>query len=259
MPPDVRLAVLDTWKSAIRQAILEGISTLGKNHNGCQDQLSREFGEAMVATSTGKRIIGCTTTGAANFAQDIRVVKPDALLVEEAGEILESNVLTAMGENTSQIILISDHGQTRAKVNNYNLTVEKGDGFELNRSLFERLVLESQGLSSSNSDTAAQHRMCPEVSAFISTLTYPNLTDAPKTQGRANGCGVQNNFVFIDHRHPKDHGASIPDKGDGASSSKQNTYEVEMIWKIVRYLAQQGYSTDNLVVLTPYLEQLAKL
>jgi hypothetical protein len=55
---------------------------------------------------TGKRIIGCTTTGAAKFAQDIR---PDALLMEEAGEILESHVLTAMGENTSQMILIGDH------------------------------------------------------------------------------------------------------------------------------------------------------
>ena len=102
--------------------------------------------------------------------------------------------------------------------------------------------------------------MRPEISAFIRTLTYPDLTDASKTQGRANVRGVQNNFIFIDHRHPEDNDARISDKGDGASSSsKQNTYEVEMIWKIVRYLAQQGYSTDNLVVLTPYLGQLSKL
>jgi len=32
-----------------------------------------------------------------------------------------------------------------------------------------------------------------------------------------------------------------------------------MIWKIVRYLAQQGYGTDNLVVLMPYLGQLSRL
>jgi hypothetical protein len=109
MTPDARLAVLDTWKSAIRKTVLEEICTLGKNHNECQDQLSRKFGEAMVATLTAKRIIGCTTTGAAKFAQDIRAAKPDVLLVEEAGEILESHVLTAMGENTSQMILIGDH------------------------------------------------------------------------------------------------------------------------------------------------------
>jgi superfamily I DNA and/or RNA helicase len=152
--------------------------------------------------------------------------------------------------------MLTVHRQLRPKVNNYNLTVEKGDGFELNRSLFERLVL--KGFP--HETLIAQHRMRPEISAFIRTLTYPDLTDASKTQGRANVRGVQNNFVFIDHRHPEDNDARISDKGDGASSSsKQNTYEVEMIWKIVRYLAQQGYSTDNLVVLTPYLGQLSKL
>jgi hypothetical protein len=32
--------------------------------------------------------------------------------------------------------------------------------------------------------------MRPEISAFLRTLTYPNLTDAPKTQGRANVRGL---------------------------------------------------------------------
>ena len=109
MPLDARQGMMEKWKSEIRKTILEEICTLGKNHNECQDQLTRKFGEAMAATLMGKRIIGCTTTGAAKFAQDIRGAQPDVLLVEEAGEILESHVLTAMGENTSQMILIGDH------------------------------------------------------------------------------------------------------------------------------------------------------
>lgn len=36
-------------------------------------------------------------------------------------------------------------------------------------------------------------------------------------------------------------------------------FEVEMVLKIVRYLAQQGYGSDKLVVLTPYLGQLRAL
>jgi superfamily I DNA and/or RNA helicase len=153
-------------------------------------------------------------------------------------------------------LLNSTHRQLRPKVNNYKLTVEKGDGFELNRSLFERLVL--KGFP--HETLTAQHRMRPEISAFIRTLTYPDLTDAPKTQGRADIRGIQNNIVFIDHTHPEDDDSRISDKGDEASSgSKQNTYEVEMVWKIVRYLAQQGYGTEKLVVLTPYLGQLSKL
>ncbi|KAG1720035.1 P-loop containing nucleoside triphosphate hydrolase protein, partial [Suillus occidentalis] len=256
MALDARQTVMEGWKLEIRKLILEEICTLGTNYNECQDQLTRKFGEARVATLMGKRIIGCTTTGAAMFAQDIRAANPDVLLVEEAGEILESHVLTAMGQNTSQMILIGDHKQLRPKVNNYKLTVEKGDGFELNRSLFERLVL--KGFP--HETLTAQHRMRPEISAFIRTLTYPDLTDAPKTQGRADIRGIQNNIVFIDHTHPEDDDSRISDKGDEASSgSKQNTYEVEMVWKIVRYLAQQGYGTEKLVVLTPYLGQLSKL
>ncbi|KAG2134156.1 AAA domain-containing protein, partial [Suillus bovinus] len=175
-------------------------------------------------------IIACTTTGAAMFAQDIRAASPDVLLVEEAGEILESHILTAMGQSIRQMILIGDHKyyislnltpyrQLRPKVKNYKLSVEKGDGFELNRSLFERLVL--KGFP--HETLTAQHRMRPEISAF-------------------------------------DDDSRISDKVDGVlSGSKKNTYEAEMVWKIVRYLAQQGYGTEELVVLTPYLGQLSQL
>ncbi|KAG1880008.1 AAA domain-containing protein [Suillus subluteus] len=193
--------------------------------------------------------------GAAIFAQDIRAANPDVLLVEEAGEILESHVLTILGQNTSQMILIGDHKQLRP---NYKLTVEKGDGFELDRSLFERLVLEGFPRET----LTVQHRMRPEISAFIKKLTstYPDLTDAPKTRGRDDIRGVRNNIIFIEHTHLEDNNSRISDKDDEASSGlKQNTYEVEMIWKIARYLAQQGYGTERLVVLTPYLGQLSKL
>ena len=33
-------------------------------------------------------------------------------------------------------------------------------------------------------------------------------------------------------------------------------FEVQMVLKIVRYLRQQGYGVDRLVILTPYLGQL---
>jgi AAA domain len=109
MPKDARNRTMEQWKSQIRKDILDEISTVGGNYNQCQDQIARKFGEAMVATLRGKRIIGCTTTGAAKFTQEIRGAHPDILLVEEAGEILESHVLTAMGHTTSQMILIGDH------------------------------------------------------------------------------------------------------------------------------------------------------
>jgi len=58
---------------------------------------------------------------------------------------------------------------------------------------------------------------------------------------------------LINHEQPEDITLQIADRRDMSStSSKQNSYEVGMVLKIVRYLAQQGYGTEKMVVLTPY-------
>lgn len=141
-------------------------------------------------------------------------------------------------------------------MSNYELTVEKGEGYDLNRSLFERLVL--KGFP--HQTLIAQHRMRPEISALIRALTYPGLTDAPKTQNRDNIRGIQNNVVFVDHNQDEDDEKRITDRGDGGMpTSKRNKFEVDMVMKIVRYLIQQGYGSENIVLLTPYLGQLSAL
>ena len=146
--------------------------------------------------------------------------------------------------------------QLRPKVNNYQLTVERGEGFDLTRSLFERLVLKGYP----HETLSTQHRMRPEISAFVRDLTYPELVDTPSTHERPDIRGVQSNVIFVDHSHPEDDDSLIADRTDGGTkSSKQNTYEVQMVLKIVRYLAQQGYKSEDIVILTPYLGQLHQL
>ncbi|KAI6157079.1 P-loop containing nucleoside triphosphate hydrolase protein [Pisolithus tinctorius] len=256
MDKDYRQSKVEDWKSSILKQVVEDFCAAGEQYNYYQDDLSRKFGQSLVEQLRTKRIIGCTTTGAAKFAEDIRAASPNVLLVEEAGEILESHVVTALSRSTSQMILIGDHKQLRPKVNNYTLTIEKGEGYDLNRSLFERLVL--KGFP--HVTLSAQHRMRPEISTLIRALTYPDLKDAPKTQNRENIRGVQSNVIFVNHSHPEDEDKRITDRADGGStSSKQNTYEVKMVLRIVRYLAQQGYGSDNIVILTPYLGQLSNL
>jgi len=135
------------------------------------------------------------------------------------------------------------------------LTIEKGEGYDLNRSLFERLIL--RGFP--HKTLTEQHRMRPEISSLIRELTYPELVDAPKTLNRPNILGLQDNIVFIHHEHPEDENLSISDRRDASSPSKQNSFESSMILKIVKYLGQQGYGTNEIVVLTPYLGQLQNL
>ncbi|KAF9223028.1 P-loop containing nucleoside triphosphate hydrolase protein [Gyrodon lividus] len=256
MAPALRQQKLADWQLAICKVVVDGIWTVGRDYNDCQDELSRMFGASNVALLKQKRIIGCTTTGAAKFTEDIRAAGPDVLLVEEAGEILESHVITALGSSTTQMILIGDHKQLRPKVNKYELTVEKGDGYDLNKSLFERLV--HKGFP--HVTLQAQHRMRPEISALVRGLTYPGLTDAPGTKNRDNIRGIQGNIVFMDHTYSEDDEKRISDRGDaGSPSSKQNQFEVNMVLKIVRYLTQQGYGSENIVILTPYLGQLSLL
>lgn len=107
--------------------------------------------------------------------------------------------------------------------------------------------------------------MRPEISELVRHLTYPDLTDAPSTHNRPDIRGVRDNIVFIHHSQPEDdlkemRQDDMANSEDvGRKSSKTNDYEVQMVLKIVRYLGQNGYGTDKIVILTPYLGQLRAL
>ncbi|KAJ3834013.1 P-loop containing nucleoside triphosphate hydrolase protein [Lentinula raphanica] len=251
-----RRSLVHKWVQEILVEKSKALYEQASRYDRTQDELQRKFRERDLATLKSKRIIGCTTTAAAKYTTDLVEAGINVLLVEEAGEILESHIITALGPSIKQVILIGDHKQLRPKVNNYNLTIEKGDGYDLNRSLFERLVLKGYP----HETLVAQHRMRPEISALIRHLVYPDLLDAQKTLNRPNILGLQDNVIFIDHSKPEGDEKSLADRRDlGSKTSKQNAFEARMVLRIIKYLAQQGYRTEDLVVLTPYLGQLYKL
>ncbi|KAI0846858.1 P-loop containing nucleoside triphosphate hydrolase protein [Daldinia vernicosa] len=250
-----RQAKIEEWKHEIHR---ERISTLAKwitDFNKTYKTLQSLRKEKTEQTLQSKRIICCTTTAASMYAQEIQSAAPGIIIVEEAGEILESHILAAMGPSTKQLIQIGDHKQLRPKVKNFKLTVEAGHGFDLNRSLFERLIVQGQP----HCTLLNQHRMRPEISALI-RHNYPDLEDANDTQGRPQLLGFQDNVVFINHNNLEAKHNILVDKLDPtAGSSKQNIFEADMVLKCVRYLGQQNYKTSNIVILTPYLGQLSLL
>ncbi|XPS80538.1 hypothetical protein M3J07_012514 [Ascochyta lentis] len=248
-----RVALRARWQQEILDEQIAEIGTLFKMYNSCQEQVDQLFKEKYSHTMRQKRIVGCTTTAAAMHTDELRKAAPGVILVEEAGEILESHILTALTSCTKQLILIGDHKQLRPKVSNYSLTLEKGEGYDLNVSLFERLVL--SGVP--HTTLTKQHRMRPDISALVRKLTYPELEDAEKTGGRPALRGFQDNVIFVSHAHPEINADKIADKRDeDAKSSKENAYEADMVLRCVRYLGQQGYGTEDIVILTPYLGQL---
>jgi hypothetical protein len=248
-----RSARLSRWQKEIWQEQVSEIGTLMSKYNECRGKVDRLFRGKQRHVIKNKRIIACTTTGAALYTEELRNASPGIILVEEAGEILESHVLTALTPKTKQLVLIGDHKQLRPKVANYTLTVEQGSGYNLNVSLFERLVL--AGVP--HTTLTKQHRMRPEISSLVRSLTYPELEDAESTKGRPPLRGFQDDVVFVSHHHSEMNADKIAERrGEGSKSSKENVYEADMVLKCVRYLAQQGYNTENLVILTPYLGQL---
>ncbi|KAI1807173.1 P-loop containing nucleoside triphosphate hydrolase protein [Daldinia bambusicola] len=245
-----RQAKIQEWEHEIRR---ERVSTLAKwitDFNKTYKTLQSLRKEKTEHTLQSKRIICCTTTAASIYAQEIQAAAPGIIIVEEAGEILESHILAAMGPSTKQLIQIGDHKQLRPKVKNFKLTVEAGHGYDLNRSLFERLILQGQP----HCTLLNQHRMRPEISALI-RHNYPDLQDAQDTQNRPQLLGFQDNVIFINHHNLEARHNVLVDKLDPtAGASKQNIFEADMVLKCVRYLGQQNYKTSDIVVLTPYLD-----
>ncbi|KAK1708568.1 ATPase [Colletotrichum lupini] len=249
-------AHIQRWVECIRKERIEAVQNLIKRFNEAQEQVDRLFRESKCSFMQTKRVVGCTTTAAAMYKSLIKAANPDVVLVEEAGEILEAHVLTALHSDTKQLLLIGDHKQLRPKINNYALSVEKGDGFDLNRSLFERLILQGHD----HVTLQKQHRMHPDISDLVRKMTYPDLLDGDKTKDRKPPKGFQGRVSFVNHSHPEDLAGDITDRRDvGVVSSKSNLYEARMVLKLVKYLGQQGYRTENLVILTPYLGQLRLL
>ncbi|KAM3560257.1 hypothetical protein ARSEF4850_003737 [Beauveria asiatica] len=251
-----RLVWSRKWTEAIREEHIEALHGYIERFNNTQTKIDSLFNESRCSFIKTKRIIGCTTTAAAKYSSLIKAAKPEYILVEEAGEILEAHVLTALSTSTKGLILIGDHEQLRPKCKNYALSVEKGAGYDLNRSLFERLILAGQ----EHSTLHKQHRMHPEISQLVRFMTYPDLKDGEETLNRPQIRGLRDRVTFVNHHEPESSANDLGDRLDAnQTSSKENKFEAQMILKTVKFLAQQGYKTKNIVILTPYLGQLRLL
>ena len=97
------------WKEAMLRIQVQTIQELAQKHDRSQTRLDAKFEARDRAVVASRQIIGCTTTAAAKYREYINAAKPSVLLVEEAGEILESHVLTALAPTVKQLILIGDH------------------------------------------------------------------------------------------------------------------------------------------------------
>jgi hypothetical protein len=109
LPPEEREALEAKWSEEILGTQIEAILEAGDIYNDFQAPLSAKFQEGTRQVLHSKRIIACTTTGASIYRDAIHNARPEVFLVEEAGEVQESHVLTALSKSTQRAILIGDH------------------------------------------------------------------------------------------------------------------------------------------------------
>ena len=255
MPQDERLEMMRGWRLELVGTEIDSLNRLVNDFNALRQERMVIQQEQDLDILHNARIIGATTTGAAQVKELLSLKEPGVVIIEEAGEVLEAHVLsTLQAGSTKHLVLIGDHQQLRPKVESYQLaTVSKG-GYNLDCSLFERLVLSN--LPSVKLDV--QHRMRPEISDFIRKQTYPSLKDHPSVESFPDVKGVCSNVVFIDHEFQED-GESTSNDDIVSMKTKANSPEAALCVEIVRYVLLQGYLLESIVILTPYLGQLKKI
>ncbi|KAI4740006.1 hypothetical protein E4T50_09547 [Aureobasidium sp. EXF-12298] len=246
----------DHWLRMAQQPILDALLDRVERFNDHKLELDAIKHETDFRILCQANVIGITTSGLARHLELLRKLPSKVLLCEEAGEVLEAHLLTALLPSIEHAILIGDHLQLRPHVSCYGLSQEsaRGQQYALDTSLFERLVTATEHgarLPFSRLDT--QRRMHPEIAELVRSTLYPTLSDAPSTLEHPKVTGLKKRLFWLDHQQPETH-------SDMHSTSHSNDYEVEMTTALVSHLIKQGvYKPGSIAVLTPYVGQLKKL
>ena len=188
-------------------------------------------------------VIGFTTTGASAHIKILTQVRSKIVIVEEAAEIMEAHIISALTRHTQHLVMIGDHQQLRPKVQDYTI----GTKYRLEISLFERLIKNNFPYVT----LKEQHRMRPEISQLLHPHIYHELIDHDSVKKYPSIKGVANNVFFISH-HEKE-------KDIESLKSPSNIHEASFMSLLCQYLLKQGYKSTEITVITPYTGQVACL
>eukprot|EP00981_Chlorochromonas_danica_P002871 scaffold572_cov163-Ochromonas_danica.AAC.1 len=253
LPQEERLIRTRQWLEQFKR---ETLSELINEYNQISAKLisGQSWKVAKPRKISNIQIVACTTTFAAKNRPLIESFDPEVMLVEEAAEILECHIISSLVPSIEQLIMIGDHLQLRPKLDCYTLCKASGNGINFDVSLFERLVLANYPFSTLD----IQHRMRPTISALIKH-TYPTLQDSDRVRGREHIKGCCKDVVFINHEELEGGKSADGEAIIVNNSSKFNDHEASLALNMVKYFLKQGYSHEEIIILTPYLGQLMLL
>ena len=228
------------WKKKLVGKLLEQLQPLEREFKRLSARTDEIRKSRYLYVARQAHVVGMTTTGAAEYHSLIQDLKPKIVIIEEAAEILEAHVVTSLSSSCEHLIMIGDHQQLKPSTAVYDLA----RNYNLEVSMFERMI--ENNLSYQTLEY--QHRMRPEISRLLVPTIYEHLKDHSSVNDRPNIRGMAKNVFFLAHEH-----LEVAESDDNNSHS--NEFEAKLITQLARHLVLQGYSTEQITILTPYSGQ----
>ena len=254
-----RQTLLKYWLHEMHVELMDDVFEAVRETEKIKKQIAQVHDEVDRRVLETAEVIGVTTSGLAKRIPVLRHLKTKVVVCEEAGEVLEAHMISALVPSVESLIQIGDFEQLRPQINNFkDLSLESPHGrlYQLDRSQFERLsVVENGKPAFPVSQLNVQRRMQPKISALIRNTLYPRLRDHETVQSLPDVVGLRKSLFWLDHTNHEE-----GNRPDANQKSKSNLWEVDITHALVRHIVRQGvYSSQDIAVLTPYSGQLQKL
>ena len=183
------------------------------------------------------KVVGMTVTGANIHQSLIAQIRPEVILVEEAAEVLEPQLVALMGDWVKHLIMIGDHKQLRPAVENYTLA----RNYHLDLSMMERLINNKLSYAT----LTMQNRMRPEFANLLLDI-YPQLqSNLARVESNKPANCIGQSMYFWTHQEP-----------EIKQRSFINEAEAERALRLALFLIDQGYRPSQITILSPYLGQV---
>lgn len=242
LPVSLRKEIYKQWLLEAHHEARMSLPELGRSLERNAEHRAVLERDRKLAVLREMEVVGMTTTAVSKYQQLLKDLRPEIVIVEEAAEVLEAHILTALHAQTQHVILIGDHQQLRPSTAVYRLS----KNFHLDVSLFERLIHNG----ADHVTLLQQRRMHPKISRLIKPL-YPALRDHSITHTYPEIEGTSSRCFFMKHNHFED--------DEGESHSHLNTFEANFVAALCAHLVKSGYDESQITVLSPYLGQVRLL
>jgi hypothetical protein len=207
LSPQERWALAESWTTQMIEVQSDEIFELLEEVEHHREQIHSVHDDVNRRTLLQADVVGVTTTGLARNIKMLRRLGLKIIICEEAAEVMEPHVISALMPGVEHFIQIGDHRQLRPQIQNFlqfSLETPVGRAYQLDRSQFERRAVGEPGLPPLPvAQLNVQRRMRPEISQLIRRV-YPNLEDHDCVKDLPSVVGMRDNLFWFDHNHPED-------------------------------------------------------